>query len=501
MEKNNQIELGVVLSYVVLFVGVILSFVYTPILIRLLGQSEYGNYNYVSSIIGYLTLLNFGLGSSYVRFAYKIPKNNIKEIKKLNGTFLILFSILASIVLVLGSIITIFSNQIFAGPYVTNEELQISKVLSIILTINVFVTLLNTIFTSNIIFHERFVFQKILVLIQTVLKPAIIIPILLLGYKSIGVAIVTTLVNVFCFLTNVLYCKIKLKMEFEFAIKDSNFKEIMIFSSFLLLSMIVDKINWSVDYYINGKILGTAAVAIYTVGANLNSLYMSVSEAVSNVFVPKIHRMIANEASDLMLTKMMIKIGRIQFLILNIILSGFIIFGKSFIFLWVGNDYIMAYYIIILLMVPVTIPQIQKIGLEIQKAKNRHKFRSVMYSVIAIANVIISIPLCKWKGPLGTAIGTFITVLVGNGIIMNWYYNRIGINISMFWREIARMGLKLGVPFIIFFAIFQNRIIDNWLKLILFIIIYTLVYFLISWCWVLNNEEKIKIKEILHINS
>ena len=71
----------------------------------------------------------------------------------------------------------------------------------------------------------------------------------------------------------------------------------------------------------------------------------------------------------------------------------------------------------------VTVPLIQNLGIEIQRAKNMHKARSAVYLFIAIANVFVSIPLIKLMGPAGAALGTAISLFAGNIIFMNWHYH------------------------------------------------------------------------------
>ena len=59
-----------------------------------------------------------------------------------------------------------------------------------------------------------------------------------------------------------------------------------------------------------------------------------------------------------------------------------------------------------------------------------HKARAIVYLFIAIANVAISIPLIKLMGPIGAALGTAISLIAGNIIFMNIYYQkRIGLDI------------------------------------------------------------------------
>lgn len=96
MMKINQLKAGAILSYISMSLGYIISILYTPIMLRLLGQSEYGLYNLVSSVVSYLGLLSFGFGSAYVRYysRYKVEEDE-ENIAKLNGMFLIVFLLLA----------------------------------------------------------------------------------------------------------------------------------------------------------------------------------------------------------------------------------------------------------------------------------------------------------------------------------------------------------------------------------------------------------------------
>ena len=136
--------------------------------------------------------------------------------------------------------------------------------------------------------------------------------------------------------------------------------------------------------------------------------------------------------------------------------SGKRLFGKYFIQLWVGDGYEIVYSLVLILMVPSTVPLIQNIGIEVQRAKNKHQFRSLIYLLIAIINVVVSIILCKSYGILGVTIGTALADIVGCIIIMNIYYHKkIGINIIAFWKSILRASCGLIIPAVIGALIMQ----------------------------------------------
>ncbi len=63
----NQ-KAGVLLSYGQTILSTLISLTYTPVMLRLLGQSEYGLYTLVNGFVSNLSLLSFGMGSAYMRY-------------------------------------------------------------------------------------------------------------------------------------------------------------------------------------------------------------------------------------------------------------------------------------------------------------------------------------------------------------------------------------------------------------------------------------------------
>lgn len=230
---------------------------------------------------------------------------------------------------------------------------------------------------------------------------------------------------------------------------------------------------------------------MYGVGGQINTLYLQFSSSVSNVFVPKVNRIVAETNDNTELTTLFTKVGRIQFIVLGLILTGFVFFGMPFVNLWAGEGYGASYAVALLLIIPVTVPLIQNLGIEIQRAKNMHKARAVVYLAIAIANVFISIPLIKFFGPEGAALGTAISLFAGNIIFMNWYYHaRIGMNMFYFWKEIAKFIPALIAPCVVGIAIMKFVNITGLVKLGVFAVVYAAVYGLSMYFFGMNEEEK-----------
>ena len=193
-----------------------------------------------------------------------------------------------------------------------------------------------------------------------------------------------TAFNVATLLLNGFYCRCKIRIKLVFGKFRWGFlREIAIYSFWIFLNAIMDRIYWSTGQFVLGAVAGTAAVAVFAVAINLENMYMGFSTAISGVFLPKITAMVATHKRDEDISDIFIRTGRIQYIIMAFILSGFILFGRQFINVWAGEGYEDAYAITLCFLIPLTVPLIQNIGITILQARNQMKFRSVVYVIIA----------------------------------------------------------------------------------------------------------------------
>ena len=218
---------------------------------------------------------------------------------------------------------------------------------------------------------------------------------------------------------------------------------------------------------------------------------MSFSTAISGVFLPKVTAMVAKGNSEKEISDLFIRTGRIQYLIMAFILTGFILFGKQFVILWAGSGYEEAYYISLLFFIPLTVPLIQNLGITILQARNQMKFRSSLYVVIAICSLGISIPLAKLYGGIGCAVGTASALVAGQIIAMNiYYYKRIHIDIPLFWREILKMSIAPAALGITGWFLLQHVEMNTVILLSSYILLFSIIYLIVIWKAGMNTYER-----------
>ena len=297
--KVNQLRVGTLLSYVNLAIGSIIPMIYTPIMLRILGQAEYGLYSLSNSIVGYLSLLNFGFGSTIIRYICKYRAEGKKEqVRSIFGLFLIIYGIVSVLVIIGGFILMLCTDSCFSKG-LTQQEVDKLKILIVMMAFNTAIAFPISVFSSIITAYERFIFRRVIDIFSTVLAPVANIILLYCGFGSIGMTFSGLLLNFIACPVNIYYCFKVLKIIPKFVRFESVFiKELLVFSVYMFIGTLVDMLFWTTDKVILGALVGTAVVAIYNVGSTFNNILMQLSQAVSGVIGPKINSMVTLDGEN-----------------------------------------------------------------------------------------------------------------------------------------------------------------------------------------------------------
>lgn len=433
----SQRKAGALLGYANILAKNLVNLMYVPLLLRFLGQGDYGVFQMTNSVVFALTLLSAGFYGSYVRFYMQERAHGTETgVRRLNGMFLLVYLAVVCLCLIGGVLLVANVERLFSAG-LTARELMLARTLMGIMIVNVAVQLISTPFDSYIVAHERFTFQQSRQLVTTLMVPVIAITLLFLGMGTVGVAIAQLTVTTILLLMNIVYAVRKLGMRFTFTgLQWSVFKAIAIFSFWIFLNQIFDLVNNNVPNFLLGAMASSTAVAVFAISVQIRNIFVSMSTTISNVFVPMINRIVAEHDDNRVLTELMTRVGRYQMVLFWFLYGGFITIGQYFIQIWAGPENRNAYWLAVIMVLPVMIPLTQNTGIEIQRAKNRHKVRSLIYVLTSVIDVILSVILIPSLGYWATAIGYVASILLGTGLFMNWYYHtRIGLDMAYFWKH------------------------------------------------------------------
>ena len=465
-----------------------------------LTKADYGLYQMVGSLISCMAIMDFGLSTTIVRYYSKYEALADQQGKEnILAIFSGLYVLITIGCMIVGYLLFSYIDIIYSGT-LSFQELSNAKTMYIILLVNIIITIPSHIFRSVIIANEKFVFLKLVIIIQICLKPVLVATVLAQYASVISLVMIETGLNMLVIISNVAYCfrKINMKIKYHFW-DDALLREIVGFSFFIFLSVFVDQVYWRTSPMILGAIAGTSEVAIYSVASVVCLGFMNFSVGVSGVFLPKISHIVTKTQDMSAINDLFIKTGRIQFMILGLICSGFILFGKEFLRLWVGIGFDESYVIASILLLALLIPLIQNQGIMILQALNKHAFRAKLYVVLSILNLMLSIPAAKLYGGIGCAAVTGGALLAGNGIMINYYYKKyIGLDIGVFFREIAKLSLPVTFAMVVGWGL--SFVVDQregWTYFLPKTAFYSLIYCFVVWKYGMNRYEKGLIREFL----
>lgn len=469
-------------------------------MLRMLGQNEYGLYSLVSSIIAYLTLLDFGFGPAVIRYTAKYrAEGKTREQQSLFGLFFILYLIIGIVALGIGLLLYFNVDYLFEQT-MSPDDLSQARTMILLLLVNLSFSFPMSVFGSIIGAYERFIFQKTVVILRIILSTTVLIVILLMGYKAVALVVVQTIFNVLLLFSNYIYCRKELKIKLKFdSFKLSFIRKLLGFSIWVFLGDMMFKFYYNTGQFVLGATSGTIEVAIFSLGVTLMQMYLMFSGGISGVLLPRITAMVAQNKSDFEISELFIRTGRLQYIIMSFILVGYIILGKSFITLWAGEEYSQVFYIALIFFISTLVPLIQNTAISILQARNQQKYRSLMLVLVGALSLVVQIILSKTFGAIGCAIAVGLANIVGQGIILNCYYHKKQrLDIIKFWREIGEMSV---VPIIVASAgylLIGKLNIDSWWMFIFSVGCIMLIYIPLFWKFGMNDSERSLILKPIH---
>lgn len=487
----NQLKAGAILSYVSIGLNNIVGLLYTPYMLRMLGQNEYGLYSLVASVVAYLTVLDLGFANAIVRYTAKFrAEGKEKEQYEMFGMFLILYSCIGIVAFILGLGVYFNVDRLFNASMTLNDLSKI-RTMMLLMCFNLAFTFPMSIWGAIITAYENFIFQKLVNILRIVLNPLVMIVLLSMGYKAIAMVVVITLFNVLTLSINAWYCFRIIKVKVCFSRFNWHLlKDISAYSIWIFLDVIVSRFYSSVGQIVLGIYRGASAVAIYALAIQLKSLFASFSTALNSVLLPKM-TVLAAKADDKEISNLFTRISRLQYFVMSFILVGFIIFGKEFIIFWGGKEYVQTYYISLIILVPFSFDLISNVGIIVLQAKNKLKYRSIPMIIGSLVGFIVAFPFTKYFGIYGCAWAISISIFLSNVIASNVVFYKIAkIDVIAYWKEIFKIS---WLPFIAIVGCFMVKkywpimTIDN---LCFEIMIFSFFYILICIICNMNLEER-----------
>ena len=498
-KKAYQRKRGIILSYTQTVIHLIANLLYVPILLRTIGQNEYGVYQIAGSVVAYINIMESFLSAGVLRYYCKYK--DMGDHVQMENTLALskrIYRVFSLMVIIAGTVAAVAAHKVYSGS-LDPDELKETEVIIIALSANIVINLVNYVYHAAIKAEERFVFLNTANVMVEILQPISVICVVLVIPHAIAVVIAQVSINLLVNLVKRYYCLKVLKVKIIYHYKDTELVwRIMKFSGWVLLVMIAEQIFLKADQLILAKLFGTGVVAVYAVGAQIYSNYAPIGASIAGVYMPKVSELYNKEKDFEEISRLFIRTGRIAFMIAGLILTGFYIYGVSFVGMWAGSGYEDSYYVALIVMIPFTITIVQNLGLVVLQVEDMYAFRGKMYFLIAVINLISTWFMAKAMGVVGAALSTAISMLIGNGLIMNWYYGkRANLDVKSFWKEMLTIVPAIALSLICGMGLVHLIPVYGWNSLLLNVALYTLLYIGAVFFIACNDYEKRLITSLL----
>lgn len=494
MNSSQQIKYGAVISYLALGINIIAGLVYTPWMISSIGQSNFGLYTLAMSVIS-LFVFDFGLSNAVTRFLSKfLAEGKQEKAHQFLGLVYKLY-LLIDVIIFLGLIVVYFFI-----PYIYKEltpiELDKFKVIYVIASVFCIFSFpfipLDGILKST----EHFIQLKSCDLIHKLLIVTAMTICLLLGYGLYALVLVNAISGLFIILLKVWLIKKYTSLTILWGYKDFQLlKEVLSFSGWTMVISLCLRSSMTLAPTILGFFCGSVSVAIFGIAHTIEGYVFTFSNALGGMFLPRVSQIISNKDGDVL--PLMIKVGRVQLIVVGAIILGFICLGRDFIQLWVGNGFRESYICALLIILPSFFLLPQEIGLQTIYARNKVKQEGILFLIILFLNLFFGFLFTWMWGILGLCISISFSCMVrvvGQIFIFKRYLN---IQVGVFSREVYfRIGLVVIFATVLNVLVFSFYSAYGWIHLLFKGIIFLSIYSLCIY-YVLNQDEKVLLTGIL----
>lgn len=485
----NQIKTGAIISYVALFLNIVIGLLYTPWMINTIGKADYGLYTLAMSVIS-LFVFDFGLGSAITRFVSKyLAEGRQDKVDNLLGLVFKLY-LLGDLIILLGLLVLyIFLSDIYQG--LTLEEMEKFKVIFIIASMFCVISFPFIPLNGIIISYERFIQLKSCDLIHKCIIVALMTACLLMGGGLFSLVIVNSVAGIIIILFKLAVLGKTRINAIQWRYWDKVvLKSVLSFSVWVTVIQLAQRCIFNIAPSILAAFATSTAITILGIAICLEGYTYSFASAINGMFLPRVSRMVAKNNREEIL-KLMIRIGRIQIYIIGLMCVGFICVGREFIQIWLGDGYGDVYVCSLLIILPSFLQLPQEIGNTTVVAEGKVKLQAYAFMLMAAINLLLSYPMTKYYGVVGLC-GSIMIAYIVRTIMMDYiFYRTLHINIIKFFIN-SYVKILPSLLLVIAICLLFNRyyIQVGWIGFVIKTIVCTLVYILSVWNFAMDNSEK-----------
>jgi O-antigen/teichoic acid export membrane protein len=443
---------NVILIYGVYAVTLASGLVVTPIIVGALGTEQFGIWALIGSILGFIALLDLGIGPSVLRFAAEQRGRGVKdETSELTSTALAIYLVLALVTLLLAVVLAWLLPQ---AVEISDQYVRAAQI-AVVISVSTFVLRFPVgLFSYLLAGQQRYDILNIGNLLGAVVYFGLAVAVLYVADGGlVALALITVVVAAVRLLPPLFWLKSELP---ELRLRRSlvtrrQARELLSFSSRNMLIQVASKVVVSTDVIVVGIIFGSVAAGVYGIPAKLFALAFGVGIASTTLLFPVLSEL---EGADDRERQERYLLAGVRLGVAVVVAIGLplVFLPDRFLEAWLPSDFDVstAAPILAILMVSLLFAQPGHLLAQFLVARGRHGRLAVARLATVAVNLLLSIGLALWVDLWGVALATLVTEALSVTVVLPYLVRR-GSPASLpalaaAWLRPVGLGVLAAVP-------------------------------------------------------
>jgi O-antigen/teichoic acid export membrane protein len=400
-----------------------------------LGKSAYGLWALTTSITMYFSVLDLGYSGAVVKFVAQYrAKQDTRALNETLSTTFYLFAAFGVVTYLVAIVLAVFLDRIL---HLAPDQAHTARLVLLITSVSVALGTACAVFGAVINGFQRYDLNNIAGTASTVVIAVVNVLVLWAGYGLVELVAATTAIRVltyWVYRANAYRVFPALRVRLDL-FRRRRLRELTSFSVFMALIDWANKLNYSIDALVIGIMLGTGAVAVWSVGQRLAEATQRLTNQLNDILFPNIVDHNASERVD-RLQRLFLVGTRLSLATVVPIAAVLMMMAGPLVHAWVGPGFDGSVIVVQLLALIVVVRVGNATASTLLKGTDRHRLVAAVNVVTAIVNVSLSVALVKPLGLAGVAIGTLIPVSVAAiFILFPASCSRVGLSIRRAVRD------------------------------------------------------------------
>ena len=475
--------------YAVYAAAIVSGLVVTPILLDAIGDVSFGIWSFIAAITIYLSVLDFGVGPTIVRYAAEARgRRTPEDTNAIASAGLALYGVIGLVTLPVGLALAWLVPVLVETP---DDLVWEARVATFLVVLSIAARFPLGLFNNLLVAQQRFDLQNLANFVSTVLYAvlvAVLMPngggLVLLGALTLG----TTLLRLALPLGWLRRELPGLRLSRDLVTR-VRVRELVAFSWSNFLIHVANKVVFATDVVVVGIVLGAAAAALYAIPAKLFALAFGLGSVGTGLLYPAFaeHEGAGEEVRQRRLLLAGLRGGMAAAVLLALpllFIPDLLIEG------WVGDGYGESSPVLALLALVLLVHQPLYLVTQFLIARARQREIARALVLAGAANVVVSVVLAKTVGIWGVALSTLVTDLAALAYAVGLLGPAASLNSSAFVRAAGKPVLPALAVAIVLFGVARWAGPDTLLELLPFGIAWVIAGGLALWRFGFDAAER-----------